>query len=103
MKNLIILDHCVESWYFINDIYLLSIPHIDQFVNLKQQESNCWLIYLKALKGLDYFIKKYFKFIQAKAKIYSYKTSSYNVAKEDLKSYFRSLEVNKLLEEAENA
>lgn len=51
---------------------------------------------------IDLFVKKYYKLIVEKAKIYSEKNSSFNINKTELASFFKKCDAGKILVDVSN-
>ncbi|KRX00129.1 hypothetical protein PPERSA_10628 [Pseudocohnilembus persalinus] len=79
LKNLIILDRCVESRFFLMDIQQLFLPSVDHF---QSNDNN-----VRQLK-LDAFVREYFTIIKKKGELYSMQNSSFNVEKSQKQKYF---------------
>ncbi|KAL4496040.1 hypothetical protein ABPG72_015462 [Tetrahymena utriculariae] len=87
VKNLIILDRCVEDRSFVNDIATIHILHVENFKDPDPRNS---------IIKIDGFIRKYFQYIKMKSKLYAKKNSSFNVNKREKRQYFLSIPTDKI-------
>jgi len=103
IKNLIILDRCIDEKYFLNDISELDFPHIKNYKD--DDPSICKSInqlnsyFLLANIQIDGLIQKYYFLIVEKAKIYKNKGNVFNVDKtqNQLPLYLKACHLDKLL------
>ncbi|CAK89839.1 unnamed protein product (macronuclear) [Paramecium tetraurelia] len=90
IKNLIILDRCIEYRFFVSDIADMNINYVENYVERDPK--------YKSL-SMDSFIRKYYLYLKKKATLYSIKKSSFNTPKEEKKNYFKQQSAENIFEE----
>ncbi|CAD8093828.1 unnamed protein product [Paramecium sonneborni] len=90
IKNLIILDRCIEYRFFVSDIVNMNINYVENYVEKDPKYKNL---------SMDSFIRKYYLYLKKKAALYSIKKSSFNTPKEEKKNYFKQQQVENIFEE----
>ncbi|CAD8080647.1 unnamed protein product [Paramecium primaurelia] len=90
IKNLIILDRCIEYRFFVSDIADMNVNYVENYVERDQK--------YKSL-SMDSFIRKYYLYLKKKAALYSIKKSSFNTPKEEKKNYFKQQSAENIFEE----
>ncbi|CAD8083941.1 unnamed protein product [Paramecium primaurelia] len=90
IKNLIILDRCVENRFLVTEIANMNITYVENYV---EQD-----LKYKSL-SMDSFVRNYYMYLKRKAALYSIKNSSFNIPKEEKKNYFKQQSAENILEE----
>ena len=88
IKNLIMLDRCVEEKLFLWEIADLQLDTVESFTD-QDQKINTMLI--------NFLIKKYYDYIKIKAAKYTSKDSVFNQT--DKNDYFAKISINQLISE----
>jgi len=88
MKHLVILDKAVENRYFTKEIAELELPELEEY--LKKKNSG----------KMESLIKRYFRYIKAKARIYNTKHQPFHLTFWERKEYLEKLDQEKLILES---
>jgi len=97
----VILDRCLESRLFVQDIRGLKLPFVETFQAQDPQESRpCYhLQRLLGIMQLDQFVVAYFQALHLKSKLYLNTQSAFNVARKDRNVFYKQMSLAALLKE----
>lgn len=106
LKNLIVLDRTAEEGVFLRDIRDLKMEYIDNFTDKDQKNSNRYhlnavyllLSYFIDVLGVDLLVRRYFRYIKAKASLYT-SPNSIRIPRTNKKEYFVEHQLSEVLAE----